>query len=393
MVRQGEPEANILAAIRANPGKFDASLDKMLALHRQGVSTHVLNAMVMAGTRERKAGGEKNADDLNPQPYPPKGTLLNSGAQHTLLGAQANSATADGSKSALIIAVQPPALADGSISNGSVRTSASGVPASQTSAVNGGGNAAITDGTMLTRDTQQTGTGQVPTKGSGKKGYDAVTVERGVTQDSSFANWANSPAPNSNGKAAVTASQTAVASAMAPKTSQGQIATSQTTSASSPLSKEGSGILLVGGNTNPGGSSLSKEGSGTLLLGGDTNPGGSEVTVAAVRGPSQVNLQVAAECAKDPSLRILGVSGSGQPITFTAGHQYVIWGCSFGPDNPDNAVYLSDGGSFVWFLEKASWNANSVTVSVPNATPVSNLMLFVLGQNGNTKLNGVSLNN
>lgn len=344
MAQQGVPESAILEKIKASPAKFDVSPEKMLALRRQGVSPRTLNFMVLNELLRRKgtsggntnadelspqpyppkskanAGGTTNADELSPQPYPPKGTLLNSGAQQTLLGTQANSTAGDSSKSALLPAAQRPAITDGNMADGSVKASASGMPARQTSALNGDGKTAITDGT----------------------------------------------------KAAVTAP------VMMPKPSPGQIGASQTMSAT--------------GNSGNA-KALAPRQAITVGSPSNTNSTGINSAVAAMRGPSQVNLQVAAECAKDPSLRILGVSGSGQPITFTAGHQYVIWGCSFGPDNPDNAVYLSDGESFVWFLEKISWSTNSVVVLVPNATPASNLMLFVLGQNGNSKLNGVVLSN
>ena len=39
---------------------------------------------------------------------------------------------------------------------------------------------------------------------------------------------------------------------------------------------------------------------------------------------------VAAACAKDPTFRILGVSGTPDGVTLTAGQQYTISGCSFG---------------------------------------------------------------
>jgi len=123
----------------------------------------------------------------------------------------------------------------------------------------------------------------------------------------------------------------------------------------------------------------------------------SQLLAAGARTTALTPALVAAACAKDPSLRILGISGSSEPITFVSGHTYTIWGCSFGSENPNNAVYLSDGGvpgsAFIWYLQKISWGANSVVVQVSTApsSARSNLMLFVLGQNGNTKLNGIAL--
>lgn len=158
MVKEGTPEATIIATIRANPARFDVSLDKMLALQRQGISTHVLNLMAIVEMRRRKGASGRsgtNADELSPQPYPPKGILLTPGAQQSMLGTQANSPSGDGSKSALVPVVQQPAATDGtkqgatamsptavehngSLGDASVQVSASGMPTAQTGTLNGG---------------------------------------------------------------------------------------------------------------------------------------------------------------------------------------------------------------------------------------------------------------
>lgn len=132
---------------------------------------------------------------------------------------------------------------------------------------------------------------------------------------------------------------------------------------------------------------------------GQASPGPVNAQAAAVgaRSADLTPALVGAACAKDPSLRILGVTGSAEAITFVPGHSYTIWGCSFGPENPNNEVYLSDGGppgsAFTWYCKKLSWGDNSVVVKVSAApsSARSNLMLFVLGRNGNTKLDGVTL--
>lgn len=331
MVHQGAPEQAIIAAIRANPTKFDLPLDKMLALHRQGVSAHVLNAMSIARMRERKAGGEKNADELSPQPYPPKsrtnGTLLNSGAQQTLLGTPANSPSGDGSKSALVPLVQRPAAdtnqggtamsptaveRNGSVDGGSVQTSASGMPAVQTGAINGG---------------------------SGKAGVDA-------------------------NRAAVTSP------AMMPKTSPGLVGTSQTMSAqgnispSTTLTQSARTVAVVpaGTTTTPSPRSAS-------------SPRPANPLTAMGRVPSQVNLQVAEECAKDPTLRILYVTGGSSATgVFTPGGHYTIWGCSFGGRDPRDTVSMEfpmgycascsgdDVEFFSVFFEVVNWSPNSIDI-------------------------------
>lgn len=99
-------ESALIALIRKSPTKFDLSHNALIGLLRSGVSGNVVQAM---SARERTQGnvsnarvagigdGSKAADDLNPQPYPPKGTLLTPGGQQTMLGRQAN----PGGKSAL----------------------------------------------------------------------------------------------------------------------------------------------------------------------------------------------------------------------------------------------------------------------------------------------------
>lgn len=67
MTKAGVPESAIIAAIkRARPGGFDFAPAAQQELNQAGVSPALLRAMHEHGT--------PNADDLNPQPYPPKGT-------------------------------------------------------------------------------------------------------------------------------------------------------------------------------------------------------------------------------------------------------------------------------------------------------------------------------
>lgn len=325
MVRQGEPETAIIRAIRANSEKFDVSLNTLLALHRKGVSGHVLNAMVIAELRQRNGlsgAGGTNAAELSPRPYPPKnGTLLTPSAQQTLLGTQANSPSGDGGKSSLLPAVQRPAVADGSVGDGSVRT---GAPA----------GAAVQAGTL-----------------------------------------------NGAGNTAAIANRTAVmAPAMMQQTSPGKIGASQ------PMSAQG----------NVSSSAMLTRPAGTVAATPQTTTAASSLRTAnltAMAMPSKVNLQVAEECAKDPTRRILSITSSADsstsaqrlaigikptPVIFRPGPQYTIWGCSLGSmSNPDIAqVYLSSGdhpclpgGSwcfpFLLYLDIDHSDANEIVVSFP----------------------------
>ncbi|HEV2224875.1 MAG TPA: hypothetical protein VGR84_17925 [Candidatus Acidoferrales bacterium] len=366
MMRQGQAEASIIAAIRANPARFDVSLNKMLALQREGVSTRILNAVAIKEMRRRKGlsgSGGTNADELSPQPYPPKGALMTPGAQQTLLGTQANSPSGDGSKSALVPTVQRPAATEGtkqgttamsptaverngSLGDASVQVSASGMPTAQTGTLNGG-----------------------------------------------------------SGKTAVAANRAAVtAPAMMPKTSPGQIGTSQTMSAQGNASS--STAITQPART----ASLAPQAAIASSTPRTTN-------LTAIEGmPSQVNLQVAAECAKDPSRRILGVfDGSVAVKTFKIGHAYTIVGCSFGTQLPTGAVYMIGGGGgwfgggIVLFFQIQSWNDNFIVFSTdpsetadltqtmnyyhePYAGPVPLTVYISQGQGASLSGCGISVN-
>ena len=82
MVKAGVPESAVIASIDTRPAKFDVSPDALIELKRAGVSQNVIQAMLTRGNNpgsNPKAtvtgmnDGGKNRDDLNPQPYPPKG--------------------------------------------------------------------------------------------------------------------------------------------------------------------------------------------------------------------------------------------------------------------------------------------------------------------------------
>jgi len=418
MAKAGVPESSIVASIQGSPAAFDLSPEALIALKRAGAGESVLQAMVSHGHRElvpavQVIGDGKSADELNPQPYPPhartnaagtvkpgelsaqavpsKKTLLSPGGQQTMLATQANSPPRDGSKSALITAVQQPTITDG--------TRQAAATMSATDHPLGGDTGAI--------------------KSTGKARYEPITVDQGVTTDPEFNQWANArhePIPVDRG---VTTN---------PEFSQWANTTSQKTSGPSapPQATTSAGSSVTGSatrNLNDG----SKQGSartiqpsqailpvvppserqGPTAVAQYQPPGGMGrgANSAQMAPPTALDsASVGAACSQDPTPRILGVTGGGAPITFRPGHQYVIWGCSFGPANPNNAVYLSDGGSFQWFLSKSSWSSNAVSISFSVSpagvqgfqktyagSQLGNLILFVLGQNGNAKLNGVVL--
>lgn len=143
MAKAGVPESTIVASIRSNPTQFDMSAGGVAKLRQIGISENILREMQNRSTDPNNnpkakvtGNGGKNADDLNPQPYPPKSktgsqTLLPSSGQQTMLGTQANSPSASANQSALIPAVRP-AITDGTIQG----------------AITGNGKTALTDGTV-----------------------------------------------------------------------------------------------------------------------------------------------------------------------------------------------------------------------------------------------------
>jgi hypothetical protein len=84
LVKGGVPESAIINQIKSSNGQFDFSPHGCSVLQQAHVSTHVLNAMGNSGASPCFTGGVRpggnGADDLNPQPYPPKGTLLTPGS-------------------------------------------------------------------------------------------------------------------------------------------------------------------------------------------------------------------------------------------------------------------------------------------------------------------------
>src|SRR5581483_6574342 len=85
LVKGGVPESAIINQIKSSNGQFDLSPQGCSALAQAHVSSNVLNAMANGGagpcfTGGLRTGAGNGADDLNPQPYPPKGTVATPGS-------------------------------------------------------------------------------------------------------------------------------------------------------------------------------------------------------------------------------------------------------------------------------------------------------------------------
>ena len=408
----------------------------ILAAKGGGANADELSPQAYPPKSRSNAAGVANADELSPQPFPPKGTLLVSGEQQTMLGGQAKPLLADGGKSAQPTAVErsattrmvaPPTtsaavgsalngtgmllLAGGGNSSGAKDNPGTLLPAggnnssgskigTGTLVLAGGTNpsnsktvAPLPTSSPVASPGNNSGNTSIPSKGHGRNEYEAITVQRGVTKDTGFGNWANST--NTPAGSPINTSGGALTLA------------SPTTTPAGPLNTSGALTITAGNNPAASREIASPQTIKPVAPPSDqaaaasvaqyqppsgASPGviGAQMRNAAALSPALAR----AACAKDPTPRILGVVNLGEPITFQEGHRYTILGCQFGPRNPNNAVYLRDGSSFTWFLHIVSWRSNSVDVSVQriNVGPqLTNLVLFVLGQNGNTKLDGVNL--
>lgn len=288
----------------------------------------------------------------------------------------------------------------------------------------------------------------VPSKSNGRNQYEAITMQRGVTQDPSFSKFAGGGTANAgmnNGTKsaddlnpqpyppkAVSSSTASLAAArgqlvppsIALKARLGQPRTgakivnqyaalrtaaitralqTQRNSASSEaaeMSKVGAlpGVLgnvstgpsqamssargpaqsnLAAGNAIPGAT--------TGMLGGSNSQGVSNSLIG--REASAPNL--IATCSHDTTMRILSVSGSEGPITFTtdpSGNFYTISGCSFGNVGPNAKVYIYYQNSFHQEFQIQQWSDNYIKCNLdPSLTRVGdqdNLTLVIQRSDG-----------
>lgn len=244
----------------------------------------------------------------------------------------------------------------------------------------------------------------VPSKGNGRNEYDAVTLQRGVTQDPGFANWANS----TSGTPAVQRQAITDGTLNGGTRSAGtpQAGQSQTTSAQ--------------GNV---GSPLGQQG-GTVAVARNSAVAETEVSpIAAQENPA---LWARSACATDPTSRLLAVvNGTTGQIAykkesnltlrspaeptwadvFGSGREFTLLGCSFGSmpvgpgglpvlaPSPGSAPSMSSGklnpaqqqiprpgnwvatgsgncAAMVYFLVQ-SWTNNSIVISVPSNPDLS----------------------
>jgi hypothetical protein len=147
---------------------------------------------------------------------------------------------------------------------------------------------------------------------------------------------------------------------------------------------------LMSATGNGGTATISQSASAAALSNAGSSGGatGPVKISPAVTHLNNVNATVVI-CSNDPTFRILSVSGSASPATFTPIDQfnlYTITGCSFG--NPGNAdkVYIYGAGNFRGNFTINFWSDNSLVValdeSISGYPDLSNINLVVQRNDG-----------
>lgn len=113
---------------------------------------------------------------------------------------------------------------------------------------------------------------------------------------------------------------------------------------------------------------LKQDGPGTI--GPERTTAGGTASNAIVRAPDPIN-NFALVCSHDPTMRILNVSGSYYPATFTTikkFDEYTITGCSLGDNGPNAKVYLykdlPKGAGFPLQFRILEWHDNWIRLDL-----------------------------
>jgi hypothetical protein len=321
MVKAGKSDSAIIAAIRSRNVKFDFSGQQLLDMHDRGVSSAVLQAMFTSGGGAPAVRKSLEAQ-LAVSPRTPKKTIRMA----------SNPRVRDATATILTVLQKQRQAADAEIAQTKLRV--------QTSAQTG----------LLGGPAQ-------PQSAAGAAGTPTAQAQTAQPVGAT-----NAPRDSRVSLAPSTTLQRAPAS--------GLLGAERTSSASSNTLSQG-GLLTQGGNTtavqNTRQVNGSPSGSGTSGTGG-ANGNMSRI----VRAPRTMQA-TALICAQDPSFRIITVSGSSTPGTFTpadAYNLYTIKGCSFGDQaptasqEPTDWVHVYGPGTFNGQFEIKFWSDNEIDVSL-----------------------------
>ena len=367
MVQAGLPGAAIIASIRSHAGAFDLSnkarSDLLAARGKDHACemTGIWNAMIAKATNGR--GGDDD-DESCPQPNPPKnapaapapgsqpsspsvgGNSSLTGGQKTLLGTQANSPR-DGGKSGLIPAVRQPALSRGNPGDANRPSSTAG---RSSAAPSGGSNTGARGGAPVATAKLKIGLGAPKigpqVKNPGRSQVDSVIIAALQKQRQ----MADVEAPSMS-VPAVRSQSRAATGGDGGRTSQPAV---------QPQSRR-----TINGGTKSG---LNTGPSQTSSAPGNTSSSATHL----------LNMDMTAlTCTHDPAFRILTVSGSSFPATFTPIDQYnryTIRGCSFGEQPPTNSTVPTDyvhiyggTGTFYGKFVIRFWSDSEIDVSLDPA--------------------------
>jgi hypothetical protein len=336
MVTGSVPESTIIRSIQSSPKNFHLGPDGCRELVQAHVSNDILNAMGDGSVRpcqETPAGigdGGKTAGDLNPQRYPLKGKAIDPQVQLNLgpakTGPQVNNPRASQVSAAIIGDLQKQRTAT-DIEATQMKLSLR--PAGQ--AVQGGQSQLMSaSGSGATAGQVAGATGSAATTDAATR-PPAVTVAPPPSEKPAPSSSVNYQPPSGN--PALAASQ----NLLLPPSGR----------SSTPSGETQKGTLALDGS-----------GGGT---GGSGSPGKTPASVTQLHNVNTTALT----CAHDPTFRILTVSGSASPATFTPIDQYNLYtftGCSLGDTR--GTAYIYGTGSFKGNLTIKFWNDNSVLASL-----------------------------
>src|SRR5579863_2925700 len=277
-----------------------------------------------------------------------KGMLLTPGSQQTMLGG--GSSVGNGGSGAG--AMQRQAITDGTVTGGARPGGAPQVGASETMSATQSG---ASSRTAVTTPPGAAANGPLlaaPSKSPGRNEYDAVTLDRGVTHDTEFQQWANTSA------AARTPQRPAAGAQHAPN--EGVIEgfvywNASTIKHSPPDSCSGLSVTV-----SYGGTTLVTMTNNFAYMG---NVGTDAVCKYAVKGlVPDVDLQVQANVTSSTAFSPLALPSGGQSVKISVGSPL----CAPGPVDPSQSDLAANWGT----CADIAYNVNFVLVSARGLTPM-----------------------
>jgi|SRR5579864_177914 len=402
MVKAGVPEVQIVKSMQFRHAKFDLSPDALLALQRGGVRQNVLKAMEIKsqadgeitgdGRLVRKAGevpaAKLGAGKTGQKVANPRAMHLN---EMIIAVLQRQRSVADVETAQMRVPVRAPAQV-GTIGQSQTMSATAGSRTKQVVQARAA-RVAVNDGTKPAAQPAKSMTASAP---------NAL-----IQKTPSSVNIASSQTQVATGTAPMLRASATPLLMQAPGGNSGPGLQSQggTGGPSNPGGSGGpsgqpqssiggpSSLRQANGGNSGGGWPGSNGGTGNSNGGTGNSNGGAGVStsnnkLASIEQVHNFDSSVLV-CAQNPQFRILNVSGSSFPATFTPIDQYnlyTITGCSFGNANPNNKVYVYGTGQFQGNFNIKFWNDNSIALSLDESISgfpdLDNLTLVVQRSDG-----------